>query len=259
MIDIVFIFGVYILVVSLIYFTLLKKLRHKVIITVIIALAVLLLMGMGTYRIFKSRTFQFFGHLEYQGVTEEKQVALTFDDGPFGEEVYEVLDTLETHDVTGTFFLNGQDIEANQEGTLAIIDAGHELGNHSYSHKRMIFMSFNEIRDEMETTDDLMRSLGYEPTGYVRSPYCKKLFAFPIYLVQSDQINVTWTVEPETYYKSVDDMVQYTLDTIEPGGIILLHTLASKRSESREALEGIIIGLIDEGYSFVTVSELLDK
>lgn len=241
-----------------VWYPLIKGRKRSMIKSIVLMMVILIGIAGSTYRISKSRTFQFFGQLTYQGTTDEKVVALTFDDGPYPGTTDAVLKTLEALEVKGTFFLNGESIDANPMETKAIIDAGHELGNHSYSHPRMVFMSYSEIQEEMEATDTAMRNLGYEPTGYVRSPYCKKLLTFPWYLRQTDQINAIWTLEPETYYESAEDMLVYTIENIEPGGIILLHVLPASRVSTRELLEPLIRELKEEGYSFVTISEMLE-
>lgn len=213
----------------------------------------------GTYRLSKSRTFQFFGHIINKGDTEEKHVALTFDDGPYPGTTDEVLSILTEKGVQATFFLNGAQMQAYPDETISIIEAGHELGNHSYNHKRLMLMPYSTIQEEMESTDEVMKDLGYEPTGYVRSPYCKKLFMFPLYLKNTNQYNVTWSIEPETYYSEGPSMVKHIEDALEPGAIILLHSLPSGRTETRAYLADMIDAVQAKGYQFVTVEDLLGE
>lgn len=132
-----------------------------------------------------------------QVATSEKVVALTFDDGP-GVHTDEILRILEEHNVKATFFLTGREIKAHRDKAQKIAKAGHQIGNHSYSHQRMVFKSPTFIR-----------------------------------------------------------IVNYVRERIEPGSIILLHVMYESRTASLKAVEGIITALKQEGYSFVTVSELL--
>src|SRR5215475_7640909 len=90
------------------------------------------------YKVSKSRTFQFFGDIIPRVNTRQKVVALTFDDGPTPGLTEEVLSILNEEGVKATFFVIGEDLERNLEEGRKIVAAGHELGNHSYSHKRMV-------------------------------------------------------------------------------------------------------------------------
>ena len=98
----------------------------------------------GTYKLMNSRTFQLFGGLIDHVETKKKVVALTFDDGPT-ENVDELLPVLEQYHVKATFFLIGNEVEKNPDEARKIVLAGHQIGNHTYSHQRMIFKSSSFI------------------------------------------------------------------------------------------------------------------
>lgn len=207
----------------------------------------------------KSRSFQFFGGLVTQVATSEKVVALTFDDGP-GVHTDEILRILEEQDVKATFFLTGREMEAHRDEAQKIAKAGHQIGNHSYSHQRMMFKSPTFIREEIERTDQLIRQTGYQGEIPFRPPYGRKLFLLPYYLKQQDRLTILWNIEPETdlgLTAKPEQIVNYVRERIEPGSIILLHVMYESRTASLNAVEGIITALKQEGYSFVTVSELL--
>ncbi|SER02912.1 polysaccharide deacetylase family protein [Piscibacillus halophilus] len=208
----------------------------------------------------KHRTFQLFGELVSDVETEEKVVALTFDDGP-GVYTDQILDILRDHDVKGTFYLIGEEMENHFEDTKLIVEEGHEIGNHSYTHSRMIFKSYSFIQDEIEKTDELIREAGYEGDITFRPPYGRKLVMLPLYLSNQDREAIMWNIEPDTdpeMAKSPQMMAEHVAENIEPGSIILLHVMNEWRKDSLEAVEPIITSLKEEGYSFVTVSELLD-
>lgn len=128
------------------------------------------------YNISKSRTFQFFGDLYYQSETDTNIIALTFDDGP-NKNTEQILQVLEELEIKATFYLTGQELYENLSYGEMIVDAGHELGNHSYSHQRMIFKSYDFIKDEVDSTNNLIRSVGYEGEITFRPPYCKRFSA----------------------------------------------------------------------------------
>ncbi len=113
--------------------------------------------------------------------TNQKVVALTFDDGPT-KKVDSILAMLNKYDVKATFFLIGNEIEKNQEEAIKIVEAGHQVGNHTYSHQRMVFKSPSFIKEEIEKTDDIIKSIGYEGEIDFRPPNGKKLAALPYYL-----------------------------------------------------------------------------
>jgi chitin deacetylase len=220
----------------------------------------LLMCAMTLWQIGKSRTFQFFGVIVPRINTMEKVVALTFDDGPTVNGTSEILNVLEKMQVKATFFLIGGELEQNPAEGRRIVAAGHEVGNHSYSHVRMLLVSPSFVREEIEKTDRLIRASGYDKEIHFRPPYCKKLFALPWYLSRTGRKTITWDVEPDSNPKIAADatrIVEETRSTVRPGSIILLHAMYPNRQSSLQAVRGIIETLKQEGYRFATVSELL--
>ena len=124
----------------------------------------------------------------------------------------------------------------------------------------MICRSYVFVRDEIERTDELIRAAGYRGDIHFRPPYGKRLIILPYYLWVTGRSTICFDVEPESYAevaRDADHIVEHVLDIASPGSIILLHVMARNRSTTREALPRIIDGLLAQGYSFVTVSELL--
>jgi peptidoglycan-N-acetylglucosamine deacetylase len=226
----------------------------------LVSLLLLPALWYATYAVMNSRTFQFGGRIVSRVETSAPLVALTFDDGPSAGYTEDVLAVLAGHGVRATFFTIGQNTERNMVQARQLVAAGHELGNHTYSHQRMIFKDPAFVWDEMDRTDVLIRQAGYGGTISVRSPNCKKLVVFPLYLAQTERLNVTFDVEPDSIAGIAEDaekMVDYTMRTTRPGSIILLHAENGSRDATRHALPRIIEGLQARGYRFVTVSELL--
>ncbi|MBS1793604.1 MAG: polysaccharide deacetylase family protein [Acidobacteria bacterium] len=213
------------------------------------------------WKVGKSRTFQFFGEIVPRVETSQKIVALTFDDGPTPEFTDAILGVLREEDVKATFFLIGGELERHLDEGRKLVAAGHEIGNHSYSHTRMILVTPSFVKEEIEKTDDLIRAAGCDKPTHFRPPYGKKLFALPLYLSQHDRQSITWDVEPETYpeiAQSTDAIVKYVLDNTRPGSIILLHVMYDPERKSLNAVKPVIEGLKQKGFRFVTVSELID-
>lgn len=212
------------------------------------------------WQITNSRTFQFFGELVARVNTTDKVVALTFDDGP-SPKAKEVLDILEDNGVKATFFVIGNELERNMLEGKRIAAAGHELGNHTYSHQRMVFKSPAFIKEEIEKTDALIRQTGYQGEIHFRPPNGKKLLVLPYYLSRHHRNTITWDIEPDSFPEiagRTNQIVHYVVQNTRPGSIILLHVMYDSRQESFEAIQGIVNGLKAKGYSFKTVSELLE-
>jgi chitin deacetylase len=206
----------------------------------------------------KARTTQIFGRLVSRVYTERKIVALTFDDGPSAEVSRPLLDILEKEQVRATFFVTGAELEKNMDRGIRIVAAGHELGNHSFSHTRMIFVSPSFVKGEIERTDELIREAGHQSQIYFRPPFCKKLFVLPYYLSQTGRTTVTWDVEPDSEPDlTAGEIAGRAVEQTRPGSIILLHVMYPTRIESYKAVGKIINDLKARGYDFVTVSELL--
>lgn len=220
-----------------------------------IAVILIAVLFAGLFQVTKLRTFQLFGGLTYQAETEEKIIALTFDDGPT-KNVDQLLPLLDKYNAKSTFFLIGNEIEKHPEEAKKIVEAGHQIGNHTYSHKRMVLKSPYFIEEEIEKTDELIRSIGYEGEIDFRPPYGKKFVGLPYYLNKTNRQTIMWSLDPETYYTSVDEKINYVMENIQPGSIILLHPMYDQTGGTLQVVETILKELTKEGYRFVTVDEL---
>jgi len=226
----------------------------------LVIVAAVIVVTAAAFQISKSRTFQFFGEIIPRVNTRQKVVALTFDDGPTPGMTEEALSILNEAGVKATFFVIGVNLERNPEEGRKIVAAGHELGNHTYSHKRMVLKTPSFIESEIERTDQLIRQAGYQSTIHFRPPYGKKLILLPYFLARTSRKTITWDVEPDSYPEIAADsnkIVAHVTEKVRPGSIILLHVMDKSRSESLKAVKGVITGLKGQGYSFKTVSEVL--
>ena len=222
-------------------------------------LIVLAALAVGGYALIRSRTVQLAGDIVSCVDTDEKVVALTFDDGPtaYTPEILAMLDEL---DVPATFFLTGREIGENMALAQDIATAGHQIGNHSYSHQRMVFKSRAFIDDEIDRTNTLIREAGFTGDICFRAPYCKKLLQLPLALRKRDMVSVTWDIEPDSYgdvASSPERIADYAAENAAPGSIILLHIMYEGGENARNAVPLIVERLCADGYTFVTVNELL--
>jgi peptidoglycan/xylan/chitin deacetylase (PgdA/CDA1 family) len=206
--------------------------------------------------------FQLFGEIKHRATIDEKLVALTFDDGPTPEKTEHILQILQEEAIPATFFLTGREVEKHPELLRQILAAGHQVGNHSFNHQRLIFKSPAYISKEIESTDELLRQHGVDGVIYFRPPYGKKLVLLPWYLMKHHRVSVTWDVAPENFPKIAKDtfaLADHTVKHTKPGSIILLHVMYDSRSATMQAVPDIIRRLKAQGYRFVTVHELLKK
>jgi peptidoglycan-N-acetylglucosamine deacetylase len=220
-----------------------------------ISILVIFLLLFGMYKLMNSRTFQLFGGLTYQKDTSQKVVALTFDDGPT-KNVDDLLPLLDQYHAKATFFLIGSEIEKNPVEAKKIVEAGHQIGNHTYSHQRMVMKSPSFIKEEIEKTDELIRKVGFSGEIDFRPPNGKKVIGLPYYLHKHNRETITWSIEPDTYYTSVNDKINDVKKNVKPGSIILLHPMNDHTGEELKTIKGILQFLSNEGYTFVTVHEL---
>lgn len=193
----------------------------------------------------------------YKLPTQNKVVALTFDDGPSPVRTPALLDLLDKYQVKASFFLLGEKIEQYPEITADIIARGHLAANHSYSHPRLIFKSPIFMRDEIVKTNNLLKSAGSDHWQYFRPPNTNKLIILPLVLNSLDMKLVTGSYDPNSQYQKpfpADQVSSEVISNIEPGAIIYLH---DGRDDSAEefvkAVETIIFELEKNEYKFVTI------
>ena len=180
----------------------------------------------------------------------KKVVALTFDDGP-STYTKEILDILKENDVNATFFILGNKVENYQDILLESIKNGNELGNHSYNHKWLSRLSTNNLIDQIESTQNILKEkLNYEPV-YLRPTYG----SISNKIKNNTNLKISlWTVDTKDWkIKSVDRIVKKATSNIEDGDIILMHDIFER---SKDALKEIIPILKSQGFQLVTLSEL---
>ena len=168
----------------------------------------------------------------------------------------QILPLLDKYKAKTIFSLIGNDIEKHLEEAKKLVEAGHQIGNHTYSHERMVLKSPSFIKKEIEKTDELIRKSGYKSEIDFRPPYGKKFVGLPYYLNKHNRETIMWSLEPDTYYTSADEKVNYVVDNINPGSIILLHPMYDQTGEEIRVIEDILRKLTDDGYTFVTVDGL---
>lgn len=178
----------------------------------------------------------------------EKYVAITFDDGPHRGTTDRLLDGLKERGASATFFLIGQQIEDNADLVLRMAEEGHQIGNHTWSHKRLD--QGGAVGEEVRQTELALETLLGGGDYWVRPPYGQmgagESFQVPL---------VKWSVDPRDWEsRDAEKVTQAILEAVEPDSIILLHDIYPT---SVDAALRVVDALQEEGYWFVTVEELL--
>ena len=191
--------------------------------------------------------------------TDEKVVALTFDDGPHPKYTDEILDILSEYGVKATFFVIGKNVDENPGILKREVDEGHEIGNHTYDHSYMNSLNVSGVLSEIKNCESSVISAGgpkaslLRPPGGICSSKLKKQCGVSGYSI------VLWSVDTRDWTRpSAQNIINTVLNNVTSGDIILMHDYVSGKSNTPEALKSIIPALIDEGYNFVTVSELIN-
>lgn len=205
---------------------------------------------------------QILGSIVSKVPMREKLIALTFDDGPSPANTEALLAVLARHQVRATFFMIGRHIEQHPAIARSVMLAGHQIGNHSYSHSDMTWMTPGTTADEIDRTAALIRGLGYRGAVLFRSPYGKKFLTLPYALWQRGTTNVTWTVSTGDWAnQDVATLVERAATGDGSGGIVLFHDGNEHADPARPgtiaAVDEVIRRRKAEGYRFVTVDELI--
>jgi peptidoglycan/xylan/chitin deacetylase (PgdA/CDA1 family) len=223
-------------------------------------LVALVTVGAASYWLMNSRTVQLLGDHVDRVDTTRKVVALTFDDGPSDVYVNQIIADLRRYDARGTFYVIGASAADQPEALRNLITTGQEIGNHTYHHRRLVFVSTATAGEEVAAADEVIRTAGFTEPITVRPPYGKKLLSLPWELWGGERVTVLWDLEPDSRDDIRSDpvaMTRYVADNVRPGSIILLHPWSAGNTATRLALPMILAALRDRGYEVVTVSELL--
>jgi len=233
--------------------------RRPLAIAAVVLLAVALSLA-GLRSLARARGVQLFGRIVDRAETDERRVALTFDDGPAPGITDSIIRILAERRVQATFFVIGEVAAEHPELTARLATAGHELGNHTWSHDRMVLRPPAFYRQEVERSDSTIRAAGHLGPIYFRPPYGYKLIGLPWYLQRTGRTTVTWDVEPDSWPEvaaTSDGIVRHVLDRVQPGSIILLHIWYPSRATSLAAVGPLVDSLRARGYRVGTVRDLL--
>lgn len=183
---------------------------------------------------------------------EDKKIALTFDDGPHPYYTEQLLDGLKDRGVVVTFFVTGEHAILHPHVISRMQEEGHLIGNHTYSHLQLTKKNRAKFKQELIDTNKVISDITGESPSYVRPPYGTWDKSFEKEL---NMIPVLWTVDPLDWCSdNVACITSNVVTKVEENDIILMHDYYD--SSVTAALE-IVDQLLEDGYIFVTVEEIL--
>lgn len=209
----------------------------------------------------RGRSSTFFGPSFWRGATGRKTIALTFDDGP-SPSTPEFLDVLAEYNVRATFFQVGANVERLPEIAGAVVAGGHEIGNHSQTHLNFALKTAAVIEDDFTRAQSaIANATGFTPT-LMRAPFGVRWFGFRKMQAKLGLTGVMWTVIGLDWKLPAPAIAERVLSKAGDGGIICLHdgrgaSACPDVTPTLEAVRRIVPALIEAGYHFETISELL--
>lgn len=209
--------------------------------------------------------FVFSGYAEeakvfHKSESGEKRIALTFDDGPHPRITRKILEVLDEFGISSkaTFFVIGQNVQNYPEAMKLIIDSGCEIGNHTFSHKNVRQMNRCELEEEFEKCRRLLsENFSVEPT-LLRPPegFCSEA----LYSMSDEKHYniILWSIDTLDWAHTPSDQIaKNVLGNAKGGDIVLMHDYVAGSHGTCDALRIIIPELLERGFEFVTVSELI--
>lgn len=190
---------------------------------------------------------------------EEKKIALTFDAAWGNEDTSKILEILKKHEIKVTFFMTGGWVESYPDDVKAILEAGHDLGNHSQNHKNMSQLSASEQKKELMSVHEKVKELTDYDMFLFRPPYGDYDNSVILNAADCGYYTIQWDVDSLDWKDYGVDSIIRTVTThkhLDSGSIILCHNGAKYTAE---ALDTMITTLKENGYTFVPVSELIYK
>ncbi|MBV6681871.1 polysaccharide deacetylase family protein [Bacillus thuringiensis] len=210
------------------------------------------------------RAYEKTGKVIWEVNTKEKIVALTFDDGPHPVFTPQILEILAKYNAKATFFVAGNKVKRFPAILIREVKEGHEIANHTYNHIYDKNITATKLTSELNQTDEVIKQItGYKPTLYrpVGGLHNDLIINTAI---QNGKLVILWSwhQDPQDWRSPAASKIsKHIIKGVQPGNIILLHdwngSEFSETSHTVEALESILIHLKNNGYTCVTVSEML--
>ena len=194
----------------------------------------------------------------YKKENDYMKIALTFDDGPHPRYTSQILDLLDEYGIKATFFVVGINAKNYPDSLAEVIKRGHEIGNHTHTHPHVSCLNTGTLTSEVEQC---------ESTIYGLTDYKTKLFRPPEGMIDADVRTVLrsldykvimWDIDTRDWaHEAPQKIAENVVSNIESGDIILMHDYIGHNSPTVEAINLFIPALLEKGYKFVVISELI--
>ena len=192
-----------------------------------------------------------------------RQIALTYDDGPNDPHTLRLLEVLARQDVQATLFLIGRPVQQHQEIAREIVQAGHAVGNHTFTHPLLTFKSESEIRQQLSECRAALQDAIGEHSNLFRPPFGGRRPAVLRVARELGMQPVMWNVTGYDWKAPPADVIERKVaKQIRGGDVILLHDgghkeMGADRSQTVMATDRLIVRYKSEGYEFVTIPRMI--
>ncbi len=192
-----------------------------------------------------------------------RRLALTYDDGPNDPHTLHLLDVLARHNVKATFFMVGQFVRQRPQIARAVAEAGHAIGNHTYTHPNLIFVSRSNLRRQLEDTTKAIEDATGQTPKLFRPPFGGRRPGTFAIAREHGMTPVMWRVTCFDWSaKSNETIERHANRQIKGGDVILLHdgghlAIGADRSHTVKATDNLIAKYKQSGYEFVSVPAMM--
>ncbi len=186
---------------------------------------------------------------------KEKLIAITFDDGPNNKFTQQILELLKTYEAKATFFCTGKQIEQHANIVKRIVNDGHTIGNHSYSHSPFFdFYGKQKVITEIEKTNHLVESLIGKKMNLFRPPYGITNPSIARAIKKTKHQVIGWNIRSlDTVKNNEQEILNRITKKVSPGSVILLH---DSKEVTVNVLEQLLLFLQQKGYQSITIDAL---
>jgi len=192
-----------------------------------------------------------------------KRLALTYDDGPNDPHTKRLLDVLAKHGIKATFFMIGSYVEKRPDIVRTVAEAGHEIGNHTWSHPNLIWCSSGQVRSELERTAIILDDTVGPYSKLFRTPFGGRRPGSLRVVKKMGLTPVMWSVSAYDWSLPTADAIEKKVwSQVSGGDVILMHDGSHRgfgweRGNTVAATDAVIARAKNEGYSFCTISEMM--
>lgn len=192
----------------------------------------------------------------YRKRTQEKIVALTFDDGPDEAQTPRVLDVLQAHQATASFFCIGRKVKGNEALLRRMVTEGHLIGNHSHSHANLFpLFSLRKMKQDLATCTQALEAATSQPIKYFRPPFGVTNPTIARAIRQAGYTPIGWNIRSlDTCTASPAKVVKRIERQLQPGSVILLH---DRMPHCAEIVTLLLELLRKKGYTIVRLDSML--